>query len=291
MFFAQPVFRPPSESDSLLVQVTVGCSRPSCKFCFCSLLSEHYVRDREAILGDIAEAGAKYADQVQKVFFLLASALGAPTETLCAASERCRTLFSGLRTISCYAHPLDILHKTDEELRAIREAGLSRLYIGIESGSDEVLRSIHKGGSSKQIERACTKASAAGFTLSCQVIIGLGGTKLTRAHAEGTARLLSEVAPQYLGFLNLMVVPRTGLECEIEAGEFEVLDNEQYLLELERIITLVEPHRPIVVRTNHPSNHLSLRGTLPDDREEMLGAIRSTRTGAVPFNEEFLRNL
>ncbi len=291
MFYVHPVFRPPSEGDSLLLQVTVGCNHPTCKFCFCSLLPEDYVRGKDEVLADVDEAGAKYGSQVEKVFFLLASALCAPTDTLLAAAGRCREVFPNLRQISSYGHPLDILRKSDEELRALAAAGLTRLYVGIESGSEEVLRHMKKGGTPRQIERAGLRAIEAGMTLSCQIILGLGGKRFTNEHAEGTARILSAVSPDYVGFLSLMVTPRTELAREVEEGAFELLDDDQYLDELERIIEGTEARRPIVVRTNHPSNYVTVRGTLPSDKAAILETIRSARAGAVSGNEEYLRNL
>ncbi|MBI4614809.1 MAG: radical SAM protein [Planctomycetes bacterium] len=292
VFYSHPVFRPPSERDSLLIQVTVGCSRRSCTFCLSSLVRDAYVRDRDSVLADIAEAGEKYRDTTRKVFFLSASAIAADTATLVAAAAKCRELFPNLRSISSYAHSLDVQRKSDAELSEIAGAGLGRLYIGIESGSDAVLRFVRKGGTVRQIEQACLRAADAGITLSCQVILGLGGVRLTREHAEGTARLLGEVSPHYVGFLNLMVVPKTRLEEDVAAGRFELVDNDQYVDELETMIEGIEPRRrPIVVRSNHPSNYLSLAGTLPQDRESLLEAIRAARVGAARFSEEFLRNL
>jgi len=249
------------------------------------------VRDTASILADIDEAAEKYGDQVEKVFFLLASAISADTDTLCAAARRCRDRFPRLRAISSYAHPLDILGKSDEALARLVDAGMTRLYVGVESGSDAVLRSMQKGGTPAQVERACLRVLRAGFTLSCQVILGLGGRRFTTEHARDTARILSRISPHYVGFLGLMITPRTALAAEVEAGSFELLESDQYLEELETILDGIRPERPIVVRTNHPSNYIDLRGTLPRDREAMLDTIRCVRAGTVPVNEEFLRNL
>lgn len=293
MFYSHPVFRPPSEGDSLLIQVQVGCNRPTCKFCMCSLMpkTESYVREPAGILADIDEAGAKYGTQVEKVFFMLASALCAPTDTLLAAAGRCRERFPNLRQIASYAHPLDILRKTDDELRALVDAGLKRIYVGVESGSDTVLRAVHKGGRAAQVELACLRAIDAGLELSCQVILGLGGVEHTEDHADATARILTNISPDYVGFLSLMVTPRTKLAAEVEAGTFVLLDEMQYLDEFERIIEGTLPRRPMVVRSNHPSNHLNVRGTLPHDRDKILASFRAARSGDLRRNEEFMRNL
>ncbi|EUA15104.1 radical SAM superfamily protein [Mycobacterium kansasii 732] len=273
---------------------SIGCNRPTCKFCMCSLMpkTESYVREPADILADIDEAGDKYGAAVEKVFFTLASALCAPTDTLLAAAGPLPgTVPEPAADIASYAHPLDILRKTDDELRALVAAGLKRIYVGVESGSDTVLRAVHKGGRSAQVERACLRAIDAGLELSCQVILGLGGVRHTDDHAEATARILTNVSPDYVGFLSLMVTPRTKLAEEVEAGTFQLLDEKQYLDEFERIIEGTRPRRPMVVRSNHPSNHLTVRGTLPHDRDKILASFHTARSGNLRRNEEFMRNL
>ncbi|KZS62528.1 hypothetical protein LAUMK35_00973 [Mycobacterium pseudokansasii] len=150
---------------------------------------------------------------------------------------------------------------------------------------------MHKGGRSAQVERACLRAIDAGLELSCQVILGLGGVRHTDDHAEATARILTNVSPDYVGFLSLMVTPRTKLAEEVEAGTFQLLDEKQYLDEFERIIEGTRPRRPMVVRSNHPSNHLTVRGTLPHDRDKILASFHTARSGNLRRNEEFMRNL
>lgn len=291
MFYAHPVYRPPSEADSLLIQVTVGCNHPSCKFCFCSLLTKNYPRDKAAILDDIDEAAQKYREQVEKVFLLLASALSADTELLNAIAERCRERFPKLRSIACYGHPLDIMRKSDSDLELLAQAGFTRIYVGLESGSEQVLRAMAKGVTPRQVEDACLRVVDAGITLSCQVILGLGGARYSAEHATETAKLLSTISPNYVGFLSLVIAPRTKLAEQVTAGTFEVLSEDDNLEELERIISGIHARKPILIRTNHPSNYLALRGTLPNDKQALLDHIHSVRSGAQPRNDEFFRNL
>ncbi len=292
MFYSQPVYRPPSEGDSLLLQVTVGCSRRSCRFCVASLQKEYYARSLQDVTKDVDEAAAHYRNEVRKVFFLAASAFAAPTGTLHAAATRCTAQFPNLKRISSYAHPADILGKTDDELRSLYHAGIRQLYIGIESGSDNVLRLMRKSGNTSQLIRACRRVQDIGYTISCQVIIGLGGATRSIEHATETARVVSEIGPSYLGVLNLMVVPNTGLDKLIEGGQFRLQSTSEYLDELERLVAALAPQGPMELRTTHPSNLLPTSGQLPRDHERILRAIRDAKSEcATKTRDEFLRNV
>jgi radical SAM superfamily enzyme YgiQ (UPF0313 family) len=290
--YAEPIYRPPSERDSLLIQVTVGCSRPHCTFCFVSQQRKAFrVRPTAEVKQDIDEAAGLLGDTVESVFFLAGDPSVLRASALCELADHAFARLPRLKRISMYAHARDMLNKRPEELSALRRSGIEKLYIGIESGSDAVLQSVKKGVDAEEMAAGCKKALDHGFTLSVQIILGLGGRRLSREHALGTAAILSDISPHYVAALSLMIYPHTELGAAAQAGEFQPLEFAETLDELELLLEETRVQRPCVFRTNHPSNYLPIGGTLPGDREDMLRIIRAERERPLSTRAEIGRGL
>ncbi len=300
MYYAEPIYRPPSEAGSLLIQATVGCScaaRGHCYFCGSWVLDRALpekrfrVRPVRETLEDLEEASRTLGSRVRRIFLLDSNAMVMGAGALERITRRAYELFPSLERVSAYACASDILRKDADQLARIRKAGLSLLYIGLESGSDEVLELHNKGSSVEEIILACERAVEAGFRISVTVILGLGGKRRNRDHAVETGRAVSRIQPHYLGALTLMVVPGTPVEQWIAEGTFEIPSQEEILSELETMVRHIEVERPMVFRANHASNYLPLKGTLPVDRDRLLEMIAQARDHRIPLRPESLRGL
>ncbi len=300
MLYVEPVYRPPSEAGSLLVQASVGCSSGAqghCHYCGSWLLErtlaqkKFRIRPIREIIEDLEEAHRTVGRGVRRIFFLDSNAMIMGAASLEQITGKAYALFPHLERVSVYACASDILKKSDEDLKRIRRSGLSLLYIGMESGSEEVLKLQNKGVTLEETALACSRAMEAGFELSLTVIIGLGGKKLSRVHAIDTGKALSRIQPHYVGALTLMVVPGTPIEEWISQGSFELLSQEEIINELKLILENLEVEKEVVFRTNHASNYLPLRGTLPRDKDRMLDLIREAQGHRVPLRPEHLRGL
>lgn len=271
MYYEEPLYRPPSEAGSLLVQATVGCSFAHCTYCISSVTGRFAIRPLAEIKQDLAEARRLYGLRVRKIFLLAQNALVMPTADLLQICQAAQGFFPGLKQISLYAHPLDLLHKTPAELKSICDAGVTLLYVGLESGHDEVLRRVKKHSTAEKSIRACRRALEAGFGLSCTVIIGLGGRELTREHARDTGKMISAISPHYLGCLTLMPYPGSELARRAAQGTFAALSTAEVLEEFRLLLENIGPlARTCIFRANHASNYLSLAGDLPADRDRLI---------------------
>lgn len=284
MFYAEPIYRPPSEAHSLLIQATVGCSSAAkgrCHFCNSTVFNrmipakQFRIRPTEDILADIAIAREQYGHWVEKIFLLDSNALVIRTAELLKILDECYAVFPRLRQVSCYACAEDLLRKSGQELSELQKAGLTLIFVGLESGDQEVLDLVNKGVTVQDQIDAVIKANDAGIQTSVTVILGLGGKQLSEQHAVQTGRTVSAMNPTYLAALTLMVVPGTILYDKVQKGEFTPLTEQyDYLYELELMIMNIHAQGPVVFRTNHASNYLALRGILPHDQKNMLESIR-----------------
>jgi radical SAM superfamily enzyme YgiQ (UPF0313 family) len=301
MYYAEPIYRPPSEAYSLLVQATVGCSSAAsgrCFFCASYLFDKTLpekrfrIRPTREILEDIEIAGETYGTRVDKIFLLDSNAMVMKSRELLKVLEKCYAVFPNLKQVSCYACCGDILRKSDEELKALREAGLKIVFIGLESGDQEVLDLMNKGVTVQEQIDSVVKANKAGIQTSVTVIIGLGGTKLSRRHAINTGKAAGAMNPTYFSALTLMVVPGSPLDGMVKRGEFELVTNPLDILrELRLMIENINAPGPVVFRTNHASNYLPLRGTLPRDKESLLKTIQSAMDDPRQLRPESMRGL
>lgn len=287
MRYFEPVFRPPSEAESLILQVTVGCSHNACTFCAMYRNKRFFVRPLEEVLEEVREAAAEWPS-CPRVFLGDGDALAAPTDFLLAVLGALRRVFPGLRRVSLYATPMNLLEKGFGELQALREAGLELFYLGLESGSDEVLRRVGKGVSSSETVQAVRKGREAGLRASVMVLLGLGGVEGAEEHIRASAEALNEMQPEYLSVLTWYPVPQAPLFRALQAGRFRMPGDEGILEELELLIRLLHL-QDTVFRANHASNPLPMGGRLSRDRERLLAAVNAARRGELPLRPHFLR--
>ncbi len=285
------VVRPPSEAGSYILQVTYGCSHNECIFC-CTYLDKPFeVRPANEVMGDIKMAGS-YMPGTRRVFLADGNALVLSNRRLLPILDALAEAFPELERIAIYGNAQDILRKSEEELKELLDRKLSIIYLGLESGNDEVLRRAKKGATAEEMIQAVRKAQDAGLTVSAIGILGLGGVDLWLEHAVDTGRAVSAMNPAYFSLLTLMVVPGTELHRLVTAGEVVVPEPLEMLKEMRVIIEHIDVVSNCVFRTNHASNYLPLAGTLPQDKERLLLTIdRALAEGESVLRPEFLRAL
>ena len=289
LVYDYPLYRPPSESRSLIFQVTLGCSFNKCSFCDMYRSKKYVERSWKEIKMEI-DLSSKYYPETERIFLADGDALNLPTERLVQILEYIYKKFPSLERVSTYAMPKNLLQKTDSELMILKNAGLKMFYVGIESGSDIILRKVTKGATYNTILQSCKKAKERDYILSCMVILGLGGEQYTMEHIEGTAKIISEVSPDYVGALNLHLDEGIYNEFMTKFNEpFKFLNDLQILDELERLIYNINPYSPIIFRANHASNVYAVKGTLPTDREKMLELIRQLKNHPEMLKPKILR--
>ncbi len=283
------VYRPPSEARSLIVQVTYGCSHNTCAFCSMYKAKKFTLRPMEEILEDFRLARQAYS-KVGRIFLADGDALIRPAADLERILEVIAELFPECERVTCYASPSSIHKRTSEELKRLRERNLTMVYMGLESGCDEVLKRMRKGHTAADIVAAGQKINAAGIDLSVTAISGLGGVELWREHAMDTAAALSAMKPAYIGLLTLMVEPGTPLYDWVEKGQFQLLDSHQVLEETALLVAQLDCEGA-VFRMNHASNYLTLKGTLNEDKQALLKRIHSAMSGRTDLRPEYFRAL
>ena len=283
------VYRPPSEAYSLIVQVTYGCSHNTCAFCSMYKETPFALRPMEEILEDFALA-RQTCSTVRRIFLADGDALIRPAADLERILDEIARLFPECERVTCYASPGSVQKRTPEELSRLRQKNLQMVYMGLESGSDAVLRQMCKGHTAREITAAGQKVRESGIALSVTAISGLGGTALWQEHARETAKALSAMRPDYIGLLTLMVEPGTPLFDWVEQDRFTVPDSALILRETE--LLLQELDAPgCVFRMNHASNYLSLRGTLNADKPAMLRQLQAALRGRETLRPETWRAL
>jgi radical SAM superfamily enzyme YgiQ (UPF0313 family) len=284
------VFRPPSEHDAYILQATIGCSHNHCTYCDMYRDKQFRVRELGASLEDLQLAARAAGSRIEKLFVADGDALVMAQDHWLPILEAARTGFPRLRRVSCYATARNVLDKSDSELTRLREAGLTRLYLGPESGDDVVLKRIAKGGSFADHVEAARRAHAAGFETSVIALLGAGGVERSGEHAERTAALVTAMDPAYFAALTLTIVPGTPIARLAERGRFELPDVAGLLGELRTIIDRARP-TDAVFRTNHASNYLPLAGRLPADRERIVRTLDAALAGSIPLRPEHARGL
>jgi radical SAM superfamily enzyme YgiQ (UPF0313 family) len=272
-----PLYRPPSEANSVIFQVTLGCSFNKCSFCNMYRTKDYSERSWEEIKNEIDLVSKSYP-QTEKIFLADGDALNLSTSRLVQILDYLKGKFPNLDRISCYAMPKNLLQKSSDELDLLNTRGLNMFYVGIETGHDAVLKKITKGATAKSIIEACRRAKKSGFILSCMVILGIGGKKYSVEHIKETARVVSEVSPNFLAALTLILEDGVYDEFMQKFGEkFEPLDDTSILDELEILVSNIKPSTSVVFRANHASNVYSIGGNLPDDKDKILSLVRNLR--------------
>ena len=285
------IFRPPSEAESLILQVTVGCSYNRCTFCGAYQGKSFRIKSFEEVKEDIDEVSS-CNPQIRRVFLADGDALILPQKELLRILEYLKARLKRLERIGIYANAKDILRKEVEELKRLKDLGLGILYLGVESGDREVLKRIKKNATVDQLVRAARRVKESGILLSVTVLLGIGGTERTQTHAEETGKVLSEMDPDYVGALSLMVVPGTPIEREIEAGKLELPTPFGLIQELEAMIKNCQ-FTDCFFASNHASNYLPLRIRMPEEKEEALRRIQEVlrRKDSTLLRPEYLRAL
>lgn len=284
-----PLYRPPSESRSLIFQVTLGCSFNKCSFCDMYRTKEYSERPLDEIFREI-ELMAKYFPHTRRVFLADGDAMNLGNEKLISIITKIRGSFESIERISCYSMPKNLLQKSPNELKSLKAAGLDMVYLGIESGNDKILKKVTKGATSNMIIESCKKAKDSEFTLSCMIILGLGGKTYTIDHARDTAKVLGNISPNYVGALTLYMEPNIEKEFYEKFGEpFLPLEDNEVLDELYRMISDMHLKNNSVFRANHASNVYAIGGTLPDDKKEILQKINHLKNHPELFKPKVLR--
>lgn len=277
MRYEGTVYRPPSEASSLIIQLTIGCARNTCTFCAMYKDKTFRVRDLQEVVEDLEMARKYYARiKVRRIFLADGDALIVKTDDLLYILSKCKEYFPEVERISVYGAPKDIIHKTPEELKQLKQAGLDMVYMGLESGDDEVLKEVKKGVTAAEMIEAGQKVRAAGMVLSMTIISGLGGKKRMKEHALNSAKVITAIKPEFVGFLTLLLEPGTPMYEQYRAGELDLLTPEEVLDETELFIENVDAEGT-VFRANHASNYIPLAGTLNQDKSKILEQIKRSK--------------
>ncbi len=272
--YEEPVFRPPSEARSLILQITIGCSQNDCSFCGMYKMKSFRCRKVDEVLADIAAIPAHHRQYVQRVFLADGDALVYPQQGLCAILDALAAEFPGLTRVGIYASPNSLKSKTVAELDVLRQKKLRILYFGLESGDDETLLRVKKGYSAATMLEQCRKARDAGLKLSVTAILGLAGRERSGEHARATAQWITELSPEYFSLLTLF--PRhnedffTGITRQSRG---EILE------EALAIVRGLSPQKTIL-RSNHASNFLNLAGNYPKDRQRLIADVEAAIAAA-----------
>lgn len=289
--YVQPLLRPPSEARSLILQATLGCSHNECAFCVGYRGKKFKARPLEELFAEIRWAGEEWPF-VRRVFLADGDALALGTNRLVRILNELRLCLPRLERVSAYAGPDNLRRKTEEELGRLKDAGLGLLYFGAESGDDEVLGRIRKGATRAEMIDLCRKAQGAGCELSMTVILGLGGPRLSRRHAQATGEMLGAISPRYASALTLMLEPRDPpFEEVFDDPAFRELSPLEIVAECKVLLEHLNA-QGTTFRSNHASNYLSLAGDLPCDKPRLLAEIDQVLAGEHGrLRPEFLRGL
>ncbi len=289
MRYVGPVYRPPSEADSLLLQVTLGCSHNECTYCAMYRGKTFQARPLADVLADVEEA-RRLAPDTRRVFLMDGDAMTLATARLVPVLEALNAAFPALQRVGSYVNAVSVLRKTDAELARLRDLKLTIGYLGLETGDPATAARIVKGATVDEEVEAVRRAQAAGIKMSVMVLLGIGGRARWREHAEATADALTRMDPRFVSCLCVTPVPGTPFFDEVARGDVELPSPDETLDELR---VLVDRMRltGAVFRSNHASNYLPLGGRLPADRARLLAVIDAARRGDVPLVPEEFRGL
>jgi len=283
------VFRPPSEADSLILQVTIGCSHNRCTFCGMYTTKRFRTRTADQIRADIDEALAMFGPGVRRVFLADGDAMCLSARRLTAILDLLNDAFPNLQRTSAYANARDVLSKTDADLAELRSRKLKMLYMGLESGDAETLAAIDKGATPAQIVEAVKRVRQAGMTTSVMVLIGLAGVDRSLEHARRSADAINEMAPEFTALLTYTPVPGTALHERIGAGVSDLPSPRGSIAEIKAFVERLECQTYFTC--NHASNYVPMTGRMPHAKQRMVDALDAALAGQLPLKPEFLRGL
>ena len=284
------VYRPPSEAYSLIVQATIGCTHNKCSFCKMFKEKRFQTRPAEDIIADFAWARKRYRS-VPRIFLADANALCLKTDKLMPILTYIEETFPECERVTIYGRASDILRKTEDELKMLREHGLTMVYIGAESGSDKVLEMCHKGETRQQLIDAVKRIEKVGIKASVTFISGLAGKDGWEDHAIQTGTMITEMNASYVSLLTLLVDPQAPMYDDIQSGRLKLLTPQEVLAETHLMLENANPEKTCIFRSNHASNYLSLKGDLPQDRDRFLAQIEAAMKNAGMLKDERFRLL
>ena len=287
--YEQPVFRPPSEGKSFLVQVTIGCSNNMCTYCDMYRSKKYRERSFLEIKNDLLKSFEYFSTMGQlpkRIFLCDGDALAASMDLLVPTLELINKLFPDLERIGIYATAQNMLDKTEEELQRLVSLKLNMAYLGLESGSDTILKMIVKKNTRADMIMGSKKLIQSGFKLSVIAMLGIGGERYSSEHIIDTASIINEISPHYFSFLTTMAIPGTPYHKMLERGLIKPLTSKKLLIEMRDILDQINPSRDILFRANHVSNQYPLGGTLSKDRKTLVKTVHkwmmSTPDGDFP---------
>ena len=283
------IIRPPSEANSILLQVTVGCSHNKCTFCGTYRGERFKIKSDDIILSDIAYA-TRHCRHQRRVFLCDGDALILPQKRLLKIMNAIRENLPWVTRVGIYANTKSLNRKSPEELQALKKLGLGIVYMGLESGDDATLEAINKGASSEHMIAMGLKAKAAGLKLSVTVLLGIAGCDRSQQHALATGRVLTAMDPDYIGALSLILVPGTPMHQDSQSGRFVLPGSMEMLRELKIIFRETHLTRGLF-HANHASNYLPIRARLPKDRAAVLAMIEQALEGRISLKPEWMRGL
>ena len=289
MHYEGNIIRPPSEANSILLQVTVGCSRNKCTFCG-TYTGERFRIKPDAIIMEDIEFAARYARRQRRVFLCDGDALIIPQKRLLKILGAIEERLPWVTRVGAYGNAKSLDLKTPEELAELKSHGLGIIYMGLETGDDATLKKINKGAGSAQMIAMGQKAKEAGLKLSIMVLLGIAGRNRSQIHAEATGRVLTAIDPDYVGALSLMLIPGTPLFEDYQADKFELIEPDEMLAELRTMIAATNLTRGLF-HANHASNYLPIKARLPKDKETTLHLIDQALAGKIALKPEYLRAL
>jgi len=281
------IIRPPSEANSILLQITVGCSRNKCTFCGAYKGERFRIKPDSIIMEDIAFA-ANFCKRQRRIFLCDGDALIVPQKRLLNILFEIEKNLPWVTRVGAYANAKSLEMKTLDDLKTLRAHGLGIVYLGLETGDDLTLNKIRKGATSDQMIQMGKKAKKAGIKLSITVLLGIAGKTRSKIHARETGRVLSAIDPEYTGALSLMLIPGTPLYQDYVSGDFTLLKPDEMLQELKNMIAATELSRGLF-HANHASNYLPIKARLPKDKAITLSLIDEALSGSIALKPEYLR--
>jgi len=287
MHYEGNCIRPPPEASSILLQVTLGCSHNKCTFCGTYKDKRFRIKDNDVILSDIRFA-SKYMKRQDRLFLMDGDALIIPQERLMWIFGKIKEHLPWVKRVGAYANTKSISSKSIQELTELRENGLGMLYLGVETGDDEVRKKINKGASARHCLEMGKRVKNAGIELTVTVLLGIAGKEKSLDHARATGELISAIDPDYASALTVILIPGTPLWEEYVAGDFELPDERGLLIEMKEMITHTNLSGGLF-SSSHASNYLPVRVRLPEGKEEILDLIDAALKGDIPLKPEWMR--
>ncbi len=287
MHYEGDCIRPPPEADSILLQVTLGCSHNKCTFCSTFKNKRFKIKDDKIILGDILFA-SKYMRHQEQLFLMDGDALIIPQKKLTWILERIREHLPWVKRVGSYANTKSISMKSPEDLVELRNVGLGILYLGVESGDDQVRKKVFKGSSAQHCLEMARRVKEAGIKLAALVLLGIGEKARSMEHARATGEILSGIDPAFASALTLMLIPGTPLYEEYERGEFEMPDKMGMLREMREIIEHMNVSH-CLFSSSHASNYLPIRAMFPEGKQEVIDRIDSALREEIGLKPEWMR--